>query len=259
LSDFELSRPQDVNYLNHDFKPDEPNLCMDISRLTHYELNGKNCRARLYMIPGQELTASHDKIINLLLQGCATALEKQIKIDSLRNAMVVDPLTQCYNRREFEAQLQRHMSTARRHGSKLSLFMFDLDHFKSVNDTHGHLGGDQVLKKVAALVQSSMRKGDILARYGGEEFIAILPETNKAKATDLANRLREKIAHCPVRHHQASIRVTASFGVAELSQGNDMAQFIEEADTMLYKAKLKGRNTVMPGVIRLCQSNSYIH
>ena len=256
ISDFNLSHAREVNYLNQNFTPDEHHMDMELTHLIHYELKGKNYRARLYMIPAQEFTPSHDKTINLLLQGCATALAKQIKIDALRDAVVVDPLTQCYNRREFETQLRRHMSTARRHGSKLSLFMFDLDHFKSVNDTHGHLGGDKVLREVAALVKINMRKGDILARYGGEEFIAILPETDKAKAAELADRLREKIANHPIHHHQASIRVTASFGVAELAGSNDMAAFIERADTMLYKAKLNGRNMVMPGVLRVFDPNA---
>ena len=204
------------------------------------------------MMPEKGITQFHNEVVNLILQGSATALSMQIKMENLKDAAVLDPLTGCYNRREFETQLRRHAATSARHNSRLSVFMFDLDHFKSVNDTHGHLCGDQVLREVSGLVRESMRQGDILARFGGEEFIAILPETGKAKAMELANRLRSRIAKLRIPFNQATIRVTASFGVAELIPNTDISRVIEDADTMLYKAKRNGRNTVMPGLIKVC-------
>ncbi|MCG8566818.1 MAG: GGDEF domain-containing protein [Desulfobacterales bacterium] len=249
--DFDIRSADNINYLNHNFATDEAYPDFEMDDLIFYEMDEANCRARLYMMPRSAAHPFQDETIALLLQACATALSKQLEIETLKDAAVVDPLTGAYNRREFENQIRRHVASATRHKSKLSVFMFDLDHFKKVNDTYGHLGGDQVLKEVAALVSRNMRKGDILARYGGEEFIAILPETDKAKAMELADRLREKIAALPVRHHGKVIKVTASFGVSELVPNADIAHLIEEADTMLYKAKVNGRNTVMPGLIKI--------
>ena len=96
-----------------------------------------------------------------------------------------------------------------------------------------------------------MRTGDIIARYGGEEFFAILPETDKAKAMELADRLRIKISNKSVVHNDDTIKVTASFGVSQLNPCAEMTKIIQDADTMLYKAKLNGRNTVMPGLIKI--------
>jgi diguanylate cyclase (GGDEF)-like protein len=254
LKDFNIRSAEDLNYLNHSFEPDEHQEKFTLNTLVHYDLKEENCFARLYMLPQKGMTAFHDEVVRLILQGCAAALSKQIKIENLKDAAVIDPLTGCYNRREFENQLRRHVSTATRHKSNLSMFMFDLDHFKTVNDTHGHLGGDQVLKEVTMLVKENMRRGDVLARYGGEEFIAILPETDKTKAMEMADRLRTKISNLRIPFNNTTIRVTASFGVSELIPNTDVSRIIEDADTMLYKAKLNGRNTVMPGLIKVCSA-----
>lgn len=252
LTDFQIDDPADVTYLNQTFDPDEQQEKFNLDDLIYYEIKEENCYARLYMLPQKPMYPFHDEVVGLILQGCSAALSKQLKIENLKNAAVIDPLTGCYNRREFESQVRRHIAAANRYGHSLSLFMFDLDHFKQVNDTHGHLGGDRVLKEIAILVRENMRKGDVLARYGGEEFIAILPETDKAKAMELADRLRRKIAAMRIPFNGQTIRATASFGVSELTPNADMSLLIEDADTMLYKAKLNGRNTVMPGLIKIC-------
>ncbi len=251
LEDFNISQ-KDLNYLNQKFEPDELQEEFSLKNLVYYELNEENCYSRLYMLPRNSIIHCHDEVVSLILQGCATALSKQIQMENLKDAAVVDPLTGCYNRREFENQINRHIATASRHGQRLSLFMFDLDYFKRINDTHGHLGGDQVLKEISFLVKDNMRTGDVLARYGGEEFIAILPETDKNKAMELADRLRAKIATMRIPHNGTNIRVTASFGVSELTPNADMNKIIQDADSMLYKAKVNGRNRVMPGLIKIC-------
>ncbi|MCP3939888.1 MAG: GGDEF domain-containing protein [Desulfobacteraceae bacterium] len=251
LKDFKIGQ-KDLNYLNQNFEPDELQEEFSMENLVYYELNEENCCSRLYMLPKKSISSFHNEVANLILQGCATALSKQIKMENLRDAAVIDPLTGCYNRREFENQINRHIATAARHKKQLSLFMFDLDYFKKVNDTHGHLGGDLVLKKISFLVKDNMRKEDILARYGGEEFVAILPETDKNKAMELADRLRSKIADIRIPHNGSTIRVTASFGVSELTPNADMNKIIQDADTMLYRAKVNGRNRVMPGLIKIC-------
>jgi len=251
LKDFNIKNKECLNYLNHTFHPDEQEGRFSLKDLNYYELNEENCYSRIYLLPQKNMYSYHDEVVNLILQGCSTALSRQVKIENLRNAAVIDPLTGCYNRRELENQLNRNVAGAVRYNSHLSVFMFDLDHFKQVNDTYGHVAGDKVLQEVARLVQQNMRKGDILARYGGEEFIAILPETDKAKAMELADRLRIKISNKNILHDAHTINVTASFGVTQMDPRADMTRIIQDADTMLYKAKLNGRNTVMPGVIKI--------
>ncbi len=250
--DFNLPHPKNLTFINHEFAPHEIQEKFSIDHLEYYEIDEEDFQARLYMLPEHRLYPFHDEVVNLMLQGCAAALSKQVRIENLKNAATLDPLTQCYNRREFESQLNRHISNAKRHQYELSLIMFDLDHFKKVNDTYGHLAGDMVLREVSALVRESMRQGDILCRYGGEEFIAILPETDKTKAIELADRLREKISRLPLTYENRRINVTSSFGVSGLLSEHDMTSFVQDADAMLYKAKLNGRNRVMPGLIKVC-------
>lgn len=251
LKDFCMENKECLNYLNHTFHQDEQEEKFNMKDLIYYEINEENCYSRIYMLPQKHLYSYHDEVVNLILQGCSAALSRQVKIENLKDAAVLDPLTGCYNRREFESQLKRNISGAIRHKYSLSVFMFDLDHFKSINDTYGHLAGDKVLQEVVSIVQKNMRTGDILARFGGEEFIAILPETDKAKAMELADRLRIQISKKSIVHDDDTIKVTASFGVAELDRCADMTKIIQDADAMMYKAKLNGRNTVMPGLIKI--------
>jgi diguanylate cyclase (GGDEF)-like protein len=251
LKDFSIENKESLNYLNHRFHPGEQEEIFNLSDIVYYELNEENCYSRIYMLPQKKMYAHHDEIVHLILQGCSNALSRQLKIEDLKDAAVIDPLTGCYNRREFENQLKRSIAGAMRHKTYLSVFMFDLDHFKQVNDAHGHLAGDAVLREISNLVQKNMRTGDLLARFGGEEFIAILPETDKTKAMELADRLRIKISNKTIVHENKTITVTASFGVAQLNHNTDMDRIVQDADTMLYKAKLNGRNTVMPGLMKV--------
>ncbi|RLC04539.1 MAG: GGDEF domain-containing protein [Deltaproteobacteria bacterium] len=251
VKDFRVENRESLTYLNHTFHSDNTEEKFNMKNLVFYESNEENCLLRLYMLPDKNNYGYHDEIVNLVLQGCSTALSRQVKIEDLTDAAVIDPLTGCYNRREFENQLKRNIAGAIRHKYDLSMFMLDLDHFKKINDTYGHLAGDKVLQEVAALLQKNMRTGDILARFGGEEFIAILPETDKIKAMELADRLRIKISSKIIVHNDDTIKVTASFGVSELDRRADMTKIIQDADTMLYKAKLNGRNTVMPGLMKI--------
>lgn len=251
LNDFNMEDRGEINYLNHMFRPDDHTETIALDDLVFYELKEENCCCRIYMLPAGGMSGYDDEAVNLILQGCSSALSRQLKIEHLKDAAVIDPLTRCYNRREFENQLKRTVADAARHKKPLSVFMFDLDHFKRVNDTYGHLGGDKVLVEIAKRVKDNMRTCDILARYGGEEFIAILPETDRQMAMELADRLRINIEKHPVVHEDHVIPVTASFGVAQMEAYSDMTKIIQDADTMLYKAKLNGRNQVMPGVIKI--------
>jgi len=251
IRDFQIKETKDLTYLNIHKDQAECLEKFSLDSLVHYDHKEENCYSRLYMMPSRPITAFHDDVVRIVLQGSTAALSKQIKIQQLKDAAAIDPLTGCYNRRAFEAQLKGHAAGAGRHRKSLSVFMFDLDHFKSLNDTYGHPGGDEVLKEVSRLVRRNIRAEDIFARYGGEEFIAILPATDKTQAIELANRLRQKISGLRIPFNNRTIRVTASFGVAQLGSDADIVKLVEDADSMLYKAKFNGRNTVMPGLIKV--------
>ncbi|MBV7536764.1 GGDEF domain-containing protein [Duganella sp. sic0402] len=168
----------------------------------------------------------------------------------LKNLSVRDPLTGCYNRRHLHQQLlETEISRAQRYRLSLTVIMCDLDHFKAVNDNHGHYGGDTVLQHFAALLQSMTRDNvDSVVRYGGEEFLLILPETDLAGGALLAERLRQSLAATPVEHDKQRIAVTASFGVASVDFAVQPQaahiNMIAAADDLLYAAKNSGRNRV---------------
>jgi diguanylate cyclase (GGDEF)-like protein len=157
-----------------------------------------------------------------------------------------DGLTALYNHRYFQEQLQKEVNRAMRYQRDLSLIMFDLDHFKKINDAHGHLAGDRVLKKVAQIALLTVRESDMVARYGGEEFAIILPETDMKGVVTLAERIRKRIASLRIAVDEKNVGVTASFGVTLWEKG--MARTSKEnmicaADNALYQSKKKGRNT----------------
>ncbi|MDA1080275.1 MAG: diguanylate cyclase [Gemmatimonadetes bacterium] len=157
-----------------------------------------------------------------------------------------DPLTQALNRRALTVRLVSEMDRARRYNADLSMLMVDLDHFKSVNDTHGHLVGDDVLREVAHLLQESVRSVDFVARYGGEEFVVVLPETEAPGAVKFAERMRERIAATAFVSDRGSVRITASIGVASYPLGDvhTVDDLFARADEALYRAKSGGRNLV---------------
>lgn len=259
IHDFNLSGKSKINYLNHTFDHDEKEQKFSLENLVSYTLDEDNCQGKIYMLPNRDMPEYHDDIVTMILKSTGLALSKQINIEMLTNAATIDPLTGCYNRREFEDQLRKNLASAKRQQTTLSVFMFDIDHFKRVNDNYGHPAGDAVLQRVSRIVKNNIRTGDILARYGGEEFIAILPSTGKREAMELADRLRQNIEEQIIITDAGTIRVTASFGIASLNpsyerpDSSDMTKLIEDADSMMYKAKLNGRNTIMPGLIQLCE------
>jgi len=158
---------------------------------------------------------------------------------------IVDGLTQIHNRRYLMEALEREIIRARRHERTLSLLMFDVDFFKNVNDTHGHLAGDFVLKELARVVQSRIRRDEVFARYGGEEFCIILPETNLDGALSLAETLRQKVEAHEFSFQADRIRVTVSIGAAQLTETDRSGtELLARADQLLYAAKEGGRNRV---------------
>lgn len=156
-----------------------------------------------------------------------------------------DPLTGAYNRRHFRALAAQSIAIARRQHRPVSVLMIDLDHFKAVNDTHGHAAGDETLKTLVALCHDTLREGDILARYGGEEFCVLLPETDPSTAAAVAERLRQAVAAARVQGPEALFAVTASIGVAAWRDDDaSIETALDRADHALYQAKRGGRNRV---------------
>ncbi|MEZ4358784.1 MAG: diguanylate cyclase [Kofleriaceae bacterium] len=158
----------------------------------------------------------------------------------------VDGLTQIFNRRYFVENLEREIGRALRYRRELSLIMFDVDRFKQVNDTHGHLAGDYVLKHLASVIRARIRREDVLARYGGEEFGILLPEIDNYNALQFAEKVRKLIEQADFRFEDISIPVTVSVGVASLQgEVEDALEFIKAADDNLFVAKESGRNRVV--------------
>jgi diguanylate cyclase (GGDEF)-like protein len=157
----------------------------------------------------------------------------------------VDGLTQIYNKRYFTETLERELSRSHRYRRDLSLIMFDIDHFKQINDTYGHLAGDHVLKHLAQVIKGKIRREDMMARFGGEEFAIVLPEIDSLNAMQFAEKIRKLVTQTSFRFEEAEIEVRISIGVAgALPDETDVNDFIKRADGLLYEAKRTGRNKV---------------
>jgi len=158
----------------------------------------------------------------------------------------IDGLTQIFNKRYFVETLEREMGRAQRYRRQLSLIMFDIDHFKEINDNYGHLAGDHILRQLAATVKSRIRREDILARYGGEEFAIVLPELDRDNAITFAEKIRILIENSVFEFEETRIPLTVSVGVSILSAEADSPEtLIKFADDNLYRAKDEGRNRVI--------------
>jgi diguanylate cyclase (GGDEF)-like protein len=158
---------------------------------------------------------------------------------------IMDGLTLTYNKRYFLETLDKEIPRCTRHQRPLSLVMFDIDHFKKINDEHGHLTGDYVLREMSRRIKSRVRKEEVFARYGGEEFGLILPETTLEQSMKVAEDLRRLVAAAPFDFEGDHIPVTISLGVGTTSQELAPEPFIKLADDNLYKAKRGGRNRVV--------------
>ncbi len=157
----------------------------------------------------------------------------------------MDNLTKVYNRHSIQNKLNEEYKKAQNLKSDLSLIIFDIDNFKKCNDTYGHLFGDKVLSEVAKCVKNNIRDSDTIGRYGGEEFIVLFPSTSLENAYNVANKIRNKISELELESDQGTVNVTASFGLAHISQSTDEKDLIDKADIALYVAKRTGRNKVV--------------
>ncbi|MFG3452945.1 diguanylate cyclase [Stutzerimonas stutzeri] len=163
----------------------------------------------------------------------------------LQRLSSTDRLTGLFNRGHWEEMLRQEYARHRRYDRNAALVMFDIDHFKKINDSYGHQAGDAVIQATAELIRQSTRDADIAGRYGGEEFVVLLPDTDNGGAVTFAERLRRSIEAHEVAYEGQRIRFTVSLGIADLSQPTSgYAQLIERADNALYKSKSGGRNQV---------------
>lgn len=218
------------------------------------------CNAKVYMalaIP--VITKEMTVVVELLKDVTKNMLvvkreEGEVEVDvhsiinNTNSLLLKDHLTGVYNRRYIDERLQVDIINNSIHKGTLSLIMADIDFFRTVNDTYGHLAGDYILKEVATILESCIRSGkDWVARYGGEEFLICLPNTDKEIATKIAERMRKNIQDIVFEYEGQKIKLTTSFGVYSVVSDDDLSleSLISFADKNLYKAKQSGRNLVI--------------
>jgi diguanylate cyclase (GGDEF)-like protein len=182
------------------------------------------------------LTALAVYLTNLALKRYQTQIETMATTDSL---------THLPNRKAFEIIIDVIMQERIRYGKDLAVILLDIDHFKQINDRHGHFAGDQVLTEVALIIRSCLRSVDFVCRWGGEEFLILLKDCSERNARLLAEKIRETLETRPVDHKNVPIHLTASLGVAMVQNGERIEQVLERADYAMYQAKALGRNQVI--------------
>lgn len=169
-----------------------------------------------------------------------------IKMNNIGENLVKDYLTGIYNRRYINHRLSKEIERNLNRGISTTIIMTDIDWFKNINDTYGHLIGDNILKDFATILEENIRvSSDWIGRYGGEEFLIILNDTNEEKGINVAEKLRKIVENKEFVYNDIKIRLTASFGVFEISKEEDISDIIKHVDDKLYKAKMTGRNKVM--------------
>ncbi len=189
------------------------------------------------------------RLKNVQLEKQAKQTEERIKeqariIAELRAKVRVDALTGLFNRMALEKDLEKELSRVKRYNYPVSLIMCDIDHFKKINDTYGHVIGDKVLKNLAMIWRKSVRETDSIYRYGGEEFMIIAPHTTKEDSYKLAERLRKRVSgyRFVVEPPDKFITITISLGVTQIRSDESMSQLLARVDKALYQAKEEGRN-----------------
>jgi diguanylate cyclase (GGDEF)-like protein/PAS domain S-box-containing protein len=200
----------------------------------------------LYNSGRRRFTEGDARVAELFANQVAIALDNSRRVEQMERQAVTDQLTNLYNRRAFADMAEKEVGRARRYQRPLALILFDIDHFKQVNDTHGHLVGDQVLRILTEKVTRTTRSTDFVCRYGGEEFIVLMPEAGRDEALVMAERLREMVSGITVVAPEGTLSLTISLGVAALKFPDEdtLEGLISRADKAMYEAKAAGRNTV---------------
>ena len=208
---------------------------------------------KIYIYPSA-ITDIMEDLFRLVGFGFVTVgIIKWIKYDEgVKHKLIelasMDDLTNIMNRRVYDIEFRREFANAKRYGRDLSLISIDLDHFKDVNDQHGHFFGDLVLKMFTTEVSSLLRAGDIFSRWGGDEFCILLPQTNAESAMRVAEKIRAVVKNISVKTDTKQINFTASFGIAGYRpEDEDASEILERADRALYEAKESGRDRSVLG------------
>ena len=192
----------------------------------------------------QQLQGDLRSYIDNLDQLVADRTQKlEVLVDEVKRLSLMDALTGCFNRRALDERLPSELERSLRYDRPMSLVFVDIDHFKAINDQHGHGVGDIVLREVASRLQTHLRSQvDWVARDGGEEFLVVMPETTVHEALESTQRLADVVRTKPVLAQGMALQVTASFGIAQLREGETLPSLLERADSMLYQAKADGRD-----------------
>jgi diguanylate cyclase len=204
--------------------------------------------AESLMISTREMRDTNKALQDRLSLSKSEISNLQQSLEAIRAESLTDPLTGLGNRKHFDRSIETAVQTALANGEPLSLLMFDIDHFKSFNDSYGHLTGDQVLRLVGMSLKQTIKGQDITARYGGEEFAVVLPNTALRQALTVADHIRRAVMAKELKKKSTGEilgRVTISVGVSMLKPGDDTDALIERADACLYAAKRNGRNRVI--------------
>jgi len=179
-----------------------------------------------------------------LLSFLGSSIVRDLENARLYQLAITDSLTKVFNRQYLLHRLPDEIERFKRYGDPFSVILFDVDHFKRLNDAHGHHAGDAVLRALAESVQEDLRESDALVRYGGEEFLILLPKADLAAATLIAERIRSDVANHHFRYLNIDLRITVSLGVGQYDANESEAPFVHRIDLALYDAKSKGRNCV---------------
>ncbi|MBN2339931.1 MAG: diguanylate cyclase [Deltaproteobacteria bacterium] len=230
-----VSRRHSILELN-----DKQRILRDMNSTNGTYINGEKISSR-QLQPGDQVKIG-DRVFKYLV---GSDIES-VYHEEIYRMTIVDGLTGIYNKRFFLDELSREAERARRYERPLSLIMFDIDHFKQINDTYGHVAGDAVLQTLSKLVQANIRQSEIFARYGGEEFAILIPEITINGASSLAEKIRNLISEHHFQFENQRIPVTVSLGVDVLNHDNPSPKaLIKRADQKLYQAKKAGRNRVV--------------
>ncbi|MFY7991805.1 MAG: diguanylate cyclase [Bacteriovoracaceae bacterium] len=220
---------------------DETSTVTDLGSANGTYLNNQKLEA-----PTELKRADVIKIGSIAMKYLPKGDPERLTYDKLHEEANTDGLTRCYNKSYFNNALEAEVKKSKLTGKPLTLIIFDLDHFKKLNDNYGHDAGDYVLKEKAQLIRSNgVRQGDVFARYGGEEFCVLLPNTNLKQGFEIAERLRKLVEKHEFIYDGKRLPVTASIGVADYRQGVATGtDLFKRADSSVYKSKEGGRNQV---------------
>jgi len=266
-----LRIPRGVGVLGSVFESGLPMRVNDVTRL--YGTRPRRARYRTNSFAVVPITIGHDVLgamcvtdrsdgraftqgdlgaLRTLAATVALALVRErafAQADSYAQAAAIDPVSGLFNRRYFQARLEEELQRAQRHALSVGLLMIDVDDFKSINDRFGHLAGDAVIRDIGEILRRSVRVFDICTRFGGEEFAVVMPGSGREDGARIAERIRERIeAYRATEPELASLRITASVGLAVSSEGTSARDVISLADQALYQAKRSGKNQVRTSV-----------